>query len=182
MLELITTEYLFRKYPERQEGELTSLRAALVNYQMLGRVAGEIKLENHILLSRGEAKDTGKAREVILANAFEAVVGALYLDQGYDTTKRFIESVVLRHLDEIIEQELYRDPKSTLQEIVQEELKTTPTYKVLSEEGPDHKKEFTIGVFFDDELQSKGSGSSKQEAEHEAAAAALTNLQESDHK
>lgn len=173
VLELITTEYLFNKYPEYQEGRLTSLRAALVNYQMLSKVAKEINLEDYLLLSRGEAKDTGKARDVILANALEALIGALYLDQGYESTDRLIKDIILNHLEEVIEQELYRDSKSTLQEIVQEKLKATPTYKILKEQGPDHKKEFLVGVFFGSELKAQGTGASKQEAEYEAAKAAL---------
>ena len=133
-------------------------------------------MEDYILLSRGEAKDTGKAREVILANAFEALAGALYLDQGYEAVKSFIQKVVLSHLQEVIEKELYRDPKSFLQEIIQEQLKITPTYKVLTEEGPDHQKRFSVGVIFGDKLIAQGEGMSKQEAESRAAEAALKEL------
>ncbi|KKU90809.1 MAG: Ribonuclease 3 [Candidatus Jorgensenbacteria bacterium GW2011_GWA1_48_11] len=173
VLELAVSEHLYKNYPDYQEGWLTSIRAALVNYQMLARIAREIFLEEHILLSRGETKDTGKAREVIMANAFEALVGAIYLDQDFSVTKTFIEESVLSHLPEVIEKGLYRDPKSLLQEIVQERLKLTPTYKILKEEGPDHNKKFEVGVFFGDELIKKGVGSSKQEAEVNAAEVAL---------
>ncbi len=173
VLELAVTEYLFNIYPDYEEGQLTSLRAALVNYQMLSRIAREVGLEDYLLLSRGEAKDVGRARDVILANAFEAVIGAIYLDKGYQEAKKFIEKTVLVLLDEVVEKKLYRDPKSVLQEIVQEELKITPTYKVLSEFGPDHRKEFVVGVFFGDELKAEGRGFSKQEAEIKAAEAAL---------
>ncbi|MCP6720444.1 MAG: ribonuclease III [Patescibacteria group bacterium] len=176
VLELITTEHLFRTYPDYQEGRLTSLRAALVNYQMLSRVAREIDLENYLLLSRGESKDVGRARDAILANALEALIGAFYIDQGYESTRALIKEIVLKHLGEVIEQELYRDPKSTLQEVVQQKLKITPTYKVLKEQGPDHKREFLVGVFFGDELKAQGPGASKQEAELEAAKAALAAL------
>ena len=176
VLELVVTEELFHKFPERQEGELTLLRAALVNYVMLGRIAREIGLEKYVLLSRGEAKDFGKAREVILANAIEALIGAIYLDKGYDVAGKFIKKNVLNHLEEVIASGSYRDPKSNLQEIVQEKTKVTPTYKVLEERGPDHAREFVVGVFFGGELQATGTGSSKQEAENDAAEEALRDL------
>lgn len=178
VLELIVSENLYKKYPDYQEGWLTSIRAALVNYQILARIAREVFLEEHILLSRGEAKDIGKAREVILANAFEALVGAIYLDQGFEQTKVFIEESVLTHLPEVIEKGLYRDPKSLLQEIAQERFKVTPTYKVLSEEGPDHQKRFEVGVYFGDKMTGKGNGTSKQEAEISAAELALKGISE----
>ncbi len=181
VLELVTTEYLFNFYPNHQEGELTSLRAALVNYQMMGKVAREISLEKFLFLSRGEAKDEGKAREVILANALESLIGALYLDHGYEVTKNFIERFVIQHLREVVDQKLYRDPKSLFQEIVQEKKKVTPTYKVIRETGPDHQKQFLVGVFLNDEPVAQGQGTSKQEAESNAAKAALEAF-ESEHK
>ncbi|MBI4993761.1 ribonuclease III [Candidatus Wolfebacteria bacterium] len=177
VLELISTEILFNKFPKSKEGDLTSIRAALVNYQMLAGVAKEIGLDEFILLSRGEAKDIGKAREVILANAFEAFLGAIYLDAGYEVSKRFIESAVMNHLDEVIEKKLYKDPKSLLQEIAQEKFKITPTYSVLEEKGPDHAKIFKIGVYFSQNLIAEGEGLSKQEGEVEAAKNALHSLQ-----
>ncbi|HXF44282.1 MAG TPA: ribonuclease III [Candidatus Paceibacterota bacterium] len=173
VLELVVTERLFNEFPESQEGELTLIRAALVNYVMLARVAREIGLEGYILLSRGEAKDLGKAREVILANAIEAVIGAIHLDKGYEAAKTFIERNIIRHLKEVTENGAYRDPKSKLQELIQEKMKSTPTYSVLEEKGPDHAREFIVGVYFGGELQAKGSGSSKQEAENKAAEEAL---------
>jgi len=173
VLELITTDFLFRRFPKHDEGTLTSFRAALVNFQMLGRVAREIELERFLLLSKGEAKDMGKAREVILANALEALIGALYLDGGYEMVKQKIEELVLPHIDEILEKKLYRDPKSLLQEIVQEKRKITPTYQVIEERGPDHQKEFVLSVFFGNEEIAQGAGTSKQEAESKAAEAAL---------
>ncbi|MEE8131825.1 MAG: ribonuclease III [Candidatus Paceibacterota bacterium] len=176
VLELSVSEYLFQKYPDYNEGQLTSIRAALVNYQMLAKAAGDIELDKFILLSRGEAKDKGKAREVILANAFEAVLGAVYLDAGYLAAKSFIEKVVIVNLPEVLEKELYRDPKSLLQEIIQEKLKFTPSYQVLSEHGPDHQKIFRVGVFFDGDLAAEGEGASKQEAEVEAAKNALNSI------
>jgi len=176
VLELIVTENLFNKFPDSPEGELTSIRAALVNYQMLAIIAKNIELDNFILLSRGEAKDIGKAREVILANAFEALLGAIYLDSGYEDAKKFIKTFVMNQLQEVVDKKLYQDPKSLLQEIVQDKFKVTPTYIVLSERGPDHAKIFQIGVHFGDKLIAEGEGLSKQEAEVEAAKNALHSL------
>ena len=177
VLELAVTENLFQRFPEEPEGQLTSIRAALVNYQMLAQVARSVDLENYLLLSRGEKKDVGRAREVILANAMEAVIGAAYLDKNYSEAKKIIDDFVVEpNLKKIIDKELYRDPKSHLQEIVQEKFKTTPTYRVLEEWGPDHKKIFKIGVFFGDKLIAEGEGYSKQESEVEAARAALKTL------
>lgn len=181
VLELIVTEFLYGKFPDFQEGYLTSLRAALVNYQMLGSVAREISLEKFLYLSRGESKDFGKARDVILANAIEALFGAVYLDGGYETTKGLVLRTVIPHLDEVIEKKLYRDPKSLLQEKVQEQYKVTPAYKVLAEEGPDHQKIFKVGVFVNDALYAEATGTSKQEAESSAAVHALEALKTKKH-
>ncbi len=172
VLELVTTEYLYRNF-ENPEGELTNLRSALVNYRLLAEIAREIEMEDHILLSRGEAKDTGRARQVILANAFEAVIGAIYLDQGMTAAKAFIERFVLTKLPEIMREQAYLDPKSSLQELIQDRLAVTPTYRVLSEVGPDHAKTFTVGVYIDDRLIGEGRGPAKQDAEVEAAKNAL---------
>ena len=176
VLELAVTEILFSRYPASPEGELTSIRSALVNYQMLADIAKNMELGDYVFLSKGEAKDAGKAREVILANAFEAILGAVYLDAGYESAKNFIEKAVMGRLDEVIEKKLYQDPKSLLQEIVQEKLRATPTYSVLSEKGPDHAKIFKVGVFFNGDLIAEGEGASKQEAEVEAAKNALKNV------
>jgi len=176
VLELIVTEVLFKDYPRSAEGELTSIRSALVNYQMLADVSREIVLSDYILLSRGEAKDTGKARDVILANAFESLIGAIYLDGGYEAAGKFINSFVMKRVAEVMEKELYRDPKSFLQEIIQEKMKITPTYDVISEKGPDHAKVFRVGVYFGDQLITEGEGLSKQEAEVEAAKNALKEI------
>lgn len=176
VLELAVSEHLFEKYPGSDEGRLTGLRAALVNYQRLAEIAREIRLEDHLYLSRGEAKDTGKAREVILANAIEAIFGAVYLDRGYGAARRLVERTVIPHLEEVITRKLYRDPKSVFQELTQEKMKVTPTYRVLSEVGPDHGKVFRVGVFLGERCVAEGKGTSKQEAEAHAAEAALRKL------
>lgn len=176
VLELITSEFLYKKYPNEDEGQLTILRAALINYQMLAQVAREIELENYLLLSKGEAKDFGKGREAILADAFEALLAAIYLDQGYEASEDFIIKFLLPHLDEIEKKQLYKDPKSLLQEMIQEQSKSTPIYKVLEESGPDHQKIFRVGVYVGEKLIAEGKGSSKQEAELNAAGQALSSL------
>ncbi len=176
VLELIVTENLFKKFPDYTEGDLTSIRAALVNYQTLAKVAKEISLDNFLLLSKGEAKDGDRAKETLLANATEAVIGAIYLDKGYEEAKKIIEKNIMVLLPEIIESESYRDPKSLLQEIIQEKMRITPSYEVLSEEGPDHKKIFEVGVYFNKQFAGSGKGFSKQEAEIEAAKNALEKI------
>ena len=168
VLELITTEYLYRNFPN-PEGELTNLRSALVNYKMLSEIAQTLKLDEYILLSKGEAKDTGRARQVILANAFEALIGAIYLDSGFDSVKTFINDYVITQLTAILAAGKVLDPKSKFQELTQEKLGITPHYKVLSEWGPDHSKSFEVGVFVGERQIAKGVGSSKQEAEISAA-------------
>jgi len=173
VLELAVTEELYHRFPKKEEGELTALRAALVNFQMLSQLGQEISLDKAVLLSRGEAKDTGRARQVITANAFEALIGAIYLDSGYEAAKRFILQFVMNKLDEVLKNGAFRDAKSMLQEKVQEELKTTPSYRVLSQTGPEHKKLFKVGVYFNNKLAATGEGMSKQEAETEAARKAL---------
>ncbi len=173
VLELIVSEELFRKFPTQPEGQLTVLRAALVNYQILARVAERIGLQKFVLMSRGEKKDTGRAREVILANAIEAVIGAVYLDQGFEAARRFTIAFVMTNLDEVLTTKSYKDAKSELQESVQEKLRLTPTYRTLGETGPAHKRIFTMGVYFGEKLIAEGSGPSKQEAELAAAKSAL---------
>ena len=173
VLELLVTEELFKKFPKQPEGQLTVLRAALVNYQILARVAEEIGMQDFVLMSRGERKDTGRAREVILANAIEAVIGAMYLDQGLEKVRVFVKKNVMNNLDDVLESKSYKDSKSELQEIVQEKMKVTPTYNVLGEEGPAHRRTFKMGVYFGEKLIASGEGPSKQEAELEAAKNAL---------
>lgn len=178
VLELSITEELFGRFPQYEEGTLTSLRAALVNYLMLASIARALDVERHLRLSRGEAKDTGRAREVILANAMEAIIGAIYMDGGYASAKAFVLRTVAPRLEEVFQKSLYKDPKSSLQEKIQAERKLTPTYRVLEEQGPDHDRVFVVGVYFGDELVAKGSGQSKQDGEVEAARNALHLLHE----
>jgi ribonuclease-3 len=174
VLELVTTEHLYKNFPN-PEGELTNFRSALVNYKMLSLIASEIELDKHILLSKGEAKDTGRARQVILANAMESVIGAIYLDSGFETARTFINKFVLSKLGEIASEGNILDPKSKFQELTQEKLGITPHYKVLSEWGPDHNKNFEVGVFVGERQIASGQGPSKQEAEIAAAENGLKN-------
>jgi len=174
-LEIIVTEYLYLNYPDKPEGELTNWRASLVNSHMLAEVAKRIELEDHLYLSKGEAKDKNtKARQFILANAVEALIGAIYLDQGRKAAEKFVHELILSRLDYILEHKLYLDAKSKFQEKSQEEYGVTPHYKVLQEYGPDHNKEFEIGVYLGEELVAKAVGTSKQEAQTKAAQNAIT--------
>lgn len=168
VLELIITEHLYNNY-ENPEGELTSWRSALVNGEMLAKVASGLGVEKYLLMSRGEAKDTGRARQYLLANALEAIIGAIYLDQGYEVAKKFVLENVAIKLNEILEKKLYLDPKSFFQEKAQENSKVTPSYRVTKEWGPDHDKHFIVGVYLGEELVAEGEGNSKQEAQREAA-------------
>ncbi|MFA6394267.1 MAG: ribonuclease III [Patescibacteria group bacterium] len=170
VLELIVTEKLFYQFPETPEGILTSWRASLVNAEMLADIAIELGIEDYLYLSRGESKDKNtKARRYILANAVEALIGAIYLDQGTPASEKFIKKWIYSKLDNILKNELYLDPKSRFQEKAQEINGVTPHYKVLGETGPDHAKIFEIGLYLGEELVAKGKGSSKQEAQVEAA-------------
>jgi ribonuclease-3 len=172
VLELVATEFLYLNYPH-PEGELTNFRSALVNYKKLSDIAKRLGFEQFLLMSRGEAKDMGRARQVILANCIEAVLGALYLDLGYDITADFIKREILIELPTIISGGSYLDPKSKLQELVQEKKGVTPTYSVISETGPDHNKVFVVGAFVGKTEVGRGTGPSKQEAELAAAENAL---------
>jgi ribonuclease III len=173
VLELVVTENLYENYPN-PEGEMTNWRAALVNSEMLAKLCHELDIEGYLHLSKGEAKDANsKARKYILANAFEAIIGAIYLDAGWDGAKQFIIDRVLSELPEILEKQLYIDPKSRFQEAAQEHLGITPSYKVMSETGPDHEKEFVVGVFLGKEKVASGKGTSKHEAQVAAAEAAI---------
>ena len=173
VIELVVTDYLYRTYPSHHEGDLTAYRSALVNAVIMGEVATTLHMNDYLLLSKGEQKDIGRARQTILANTYEAFVGALYLDQGYAPCDVFVAQTLLARLDDIIKTKSWKDAKSTVQEEAQERLGVTPSYKVIGEVGPDHDKHFTIGVFFGDKKIAEGKGKSKQEGEQQAALAAL---------
>lgn len=174
VLEIVITEYLYLNYPDTPEGDLTNWRASLVNAKMLYIIATELDLEAYLYLSRGEAKDKNKkSRHYILANAVEALIGAIYLDQGLDSAKDFILKYIAVKLPEILKTQAYLDPKSRFQEQAQDKRGITPRYEIIAEEGPDHAKMFTVGLYVEDELVSTGDGSSKQEAQVDAAAKGL---------
>lgn len=173
VLELVVTDFLFSRFPEKTEGDLTAYRAALVNTQTLASVAGELNFNDLLLLSRGETKDTGRARQFILANTVEALIGAVYLDQGYDMAVHLITQSITPRIDAVIDEKTWIDSKSLFQERAQEEENTTPSYKTIRETGPDHDKSFTVGVFLKEKQVGQGEGNSKQEAEQGAAHAAL---------
>ncbi len=173
VLELVVTEFLYAKYPHKDEGELTAVRAALVNTVSISAAATKLNMNEHLLLSRGESRDTGRARGIILANAFEALIGALYLDAGYDTAKDFIAAQLFGMTDEVVEKKLWQDAKSRFQEIAQEKSGITPSYQMLQQTGPDHDKKFVVGAFIGQGKIAQGEGKSKQEAEQDAAEKAL---------
>jgi ribonuclease-3 len=173
VLELIVTEYLYGKYPDSNEGELTAFRSALVNAVTLSDAASKLGMNDFLLLSKGEAKDTGRARQIILANTIEALIGAIFQDQGYETAKYFISNNIFRLIDKIIEEKTWLDAKSKFQEQAQDYEAVTPLYKTLKEEGPDHDKKFTVGVYLGKKKIAEGEGKSKQEAEQVAADNAL---------
>ena len=169
VLELVVTEFLYAKYPTKPEGDLTAYRAALVNTQSIADAATKLGMNDFLLLSRGEARDTGRARQIILANAFEAIIGALYLDSGYLSAKDFITKQLSYKTDEVVAKGLWQDAKSKLQEISQELLGATPTYEVVNQTGPDHDKKFVVAAHLGAERVATGEGKSKQEAEQVAA-------------
>jgi len=171
VLELVVTKHLYNNY-NNPEGELTNWRAALVNGEMLAKISKRLGVEEFLLMSKGETKDTGKARTYLLANAFESITGAIYLDQkekGFEEAEKFIMKNVISELPNILENKLYMDPKSRFQEVSQEKEGITPSYRVLEEKGPDHDKKFIVGVYLENELIAKGEGFSKQEAQRNAA-------------
>ena len=174
VLELVVTDFLYREYPTKPEGELTTYRSALVNSTTLSEVASNLDMNDFLLLSKGESKDTGRARQFILANTFESVVGATYLDQGYDSAKKFIEKHIFIFADKMIARGNLVDTKSLFQERAQEKTGATPAYKLIKDSGPDHDKSFTVGVYINREQIATGEGKSKQEAEQNAAQRALT--------
>ncbi|MES3005935.1 MAG: ribonuclease III [Patescibacteria group bacterium] len=173
VLELVITDYLYHKYPGKPEGELTAYRSALVNSNTLASAAEKIGMNSFLLLSKGEAKDTGRARQYILANTFESFAGALYLDQGYGAARDFIAAQLFELIDDIVQNKAFIDAKSHFQEKAQEKVGVTPSYKLIKEAGPDHNKVFTVGVYLGEDVIVSGDGKSKQEAEQKAAQAAL---------
>ncbi len=173
VLELVVTDFLFKKYTDSTEGELTAYRASLVNTNSLSEASSRIGVGEYLLLSKGESQDTGRARQYILANTFEAIVGALYLDQGYDASQKFIADNLFGLIDEIVSKRLWQDSKSLFQEKAQECVGVTPNYELIEESGPDHDREFVIGVYLKKEKIATGKGQAKQEAEQEAAKNAL---------
>jgi ribonuclease III len=181
VLELVVTENLYQDYPDKPEGELTTWRAALVNSKMLSEIARSLKFNDFLLLSRGEGQEEGKARDYILANTMEAFIGALYLDQGLKVCEKFIEDHILSRLPAILSEKLFEDAKSRFQELAQEKVGSTPTYQVIEEWGPDHAKNFKVGVLLGSEVIAEGRGTSKQEAEQDAASQALRKKEWNNH-
>lgn len=177
VLEIVVTEYLYLSFVDTPEGDLTNWRASLVNAKMLYEVASELGIENCLYLSKGESRDKNKkSRQFILANAVEAIIGAMYLDQGIGVAKKFILKNVISKLDDILRNQTYLDPKSTFQEKAQEHKGITPHYEILDEQGPDHAKIFTVGLYLGEEMVASGKGSSKQEAQVDAAANGLKKM------
>lgn len=173
ILSFVVSEFLYKNYPSNPEGDLTSFRAAVVNSRSLAKIAEGLELGKYLYLSRGEEATGGRTRQYLLANSFEALLGAIYLDKGLKSAEKFINKFLIPDLIEIIEKNLYKDYKSSLQELSQEEVDLTPTYKVTSEVGPDHAKRFKMGVYLGNKLLAEGEGNSKQLAEQEAARIAL---------
>lgn len=173
VLELIVTDFLFHKYTDKPEGDLTAIRSALVNTISLADASTKLGVNDYLLMSKGEAKDVGRARQYILANAFEAFIGALYLDQGYSVAQQFVAEQLFKKTEEIVEKKLWQDAKSRFQELAQEHHSVTPVYQTLGQEGPDHDRVFTVGVFLGKEKIGEGKGRAKQEAEQEAAQSAI---------
>ncbi len=176
VLELVVTDYLFTKYPEKNEGDMTSLRSSVVNTTKLSQVGSELSINDYLYLSKGESKDVGRARQYILANTMEAIIGAIYLDRGYDLARDFIYAHICPLLEGIIKDGSWIDAKSLFQEKAQEHEGVTPLYKTIKETGPDHDKHFTVGVYVRNDLAGQGEGDSKQDAEQMAARNALQSM------
>jgi ribonuclease III len=175
VLELVVTDYLFRKYYQN-EGYMTAIRSSLVNYKLLGQLGNELGLDEEIQLSPGEKAELGKARLTIVADCVEAIIGAIYIDGGYQDAAEFVHRNVIVKIDDIIADQSYKDAKTELQEYTQRELKLTPRYEVLSTEGKDHNKTFFMAVYIGEIKQGEGNGKSKQDAETQCAIIALNNL------
>ena len=178
VLELIISSELFKKYPKKAEGELTAIRSALVRTESLAQELRLLGVGDHILMSRGEEESGGKDKDFILANTYEAVLGAIYLDQGLEVCEDFVKRTVLKKLNRVVNQELFIDPKTRVQELIQAKYKVTPTYTLIKEQGPDHDKTFTVGLKVGKKVMSKGTGVSKQKAEEDAASQCIEKLEE----
>ncbi len=177
VLELVVTEFLYLKFTDRPEGDLTSWRASLVNSKILYEITPSLEIEDFLYLSKGEAKDKNKkSRQFILADCLEAIIGAIYLDQGINTVRKFIIKNIVCKLDEVLENQVFIDPKSHFQEKAQEKRGITPHYEIIREAGPDHDKVFTVGLYLGEELVCEGEGSSKQEAQVKAATIGIKKL------
>lgn len=176
VVELLVTQFLYDKFPDKPEGELTNLRAALVRRNTLSEVGKELHFEDYLRMSKGESHNEGKAKAMIISNAAEAFVGALFLDLGLKAVEKFVNKFLLPRLEDIIASETHIDAKSKFQEIIQERNSSTPHYKTEEVSGPDHDRNFVVGVYVDDKLIAKGEGKSKREAETNAASAALQKI------
>jgi ribonuclease-3 len=177
ILSFVVSSHIFKKHKDLKEGQLTSIRSVLTNTETLYEISRELGLGQYLKLSRGEESSGGRQNRTILANTLEALIGGIYLDQGLPAAQKFIEDVIISRTEQIIESQGLKDPKSSLQEKLQEENKMSPVYKIIKEEGPDHNKQYTVGVYLGEKLLAEGTGSSKQEAEKSAARAAIENLE-----
>jgi len=178
ILSFIVSSYIYEEYKRKMEGELTNLRSVLTNTDTLYETAKKLNLGKHLMLSKGEEEGGGRESKTILANTYEALLGALFVDQGLDRARKFVFETILESINEIVEMQGLKDPKSHLQEIFQEEYKVSPRYEILKEEGPDHSKIYTSGVYLNEKLIATGAGKSKQEAEKKAAQNALAELKQ----
>lgn len=176
ILSFVVSDHLYKTYPDFDEGILTNLRSLVVNTKSLAKKAKKLNFGKHLMLSRGEEDSGGRENDSILANTFEAVIGAIFMDQGIDAVRTFLYEVLIPEIEEYVQKKVFKDPKSLLQEYVQARKQNSPVYKVLHEEGPAHAKKFTIGVFVEDNQVGEGHGKSKQEAEEQAAEQALEKI------
>ncbi len=176
ILSFVTSEHLYKTYPQFNEGLLTNIRSLVVNTKSLANIAKEYDFGKNLMLSRGEEESKGRENESLLANSVEAFIGALYLDQGIDPVRQFILGILVPKIEAIVQKKAFKDPKSMLQEYVQAQKQNSPVYKVLLEDGPPHARTFTIGVFIQDKQLGQGTGKSKQEAEENAAKQALEQI------
>jgi ribonuclease III len=177
VLELIISAELFKKYPKKPEGELTAIRSAIVRTESLAEESRRLGIGEDILMSKGERDSGGDDKDFILANTYEALLGAMYLDQGLEVCEKFVKKTAMKKLKRVISQELFIDPKTKVQELIQAKYKLTPTYILLKEDGPDHDKTFTVGIKVGNKVMTEGNGLSKQKAEEEAAQKAIDILE-----